>query len=63
MRNVDIMADYKEPNQTHISKAYTIEEIGDFWDKNSLDNFWDETLEVSFNVQVRRHNYHRSRRE
>ena len=40
--------------ETHISKAHTTEEIGDFWDKNSLDDVWDKTHEVSFEVRAQR---------
>ena len=46
----------KSDIKTNISKAKTIEEIGDFWDTHSLADYWDETREVEFNVRaVRRH--------
>jgi len=39
----------KESNDTQvtsISKARTLEEIGDFWDTHSLADYWDDTHEV-----------------
>ena len=33
-----------------ISKAKTIDEIGDFWDTHSLADYWDQTREVHFEV-------------
>lgn len=39
-----------------LSKANTLEEIGDFWDNHSLADYWDQTREVEFNVRAtRRH--------
>ena len=35
-----------------ISKASTIEEIGEFWDDHSLDEFWDQTEEAEFEVRA-----------
>ena len=32
-----------ENKKTDISKARTLEEIGEFWDTHSLDDHWDET--------------------
>lgn len=37
---------------TSISKAQTLEEIADFWDTHSVDDFWDETHEVEFEIRV-----------
>ncbi len=46
----------KNNKKTSISKARTLEEIGEFWDNHSLADYWDETKEVEFNVRaVRRH--------
>ena len=27
-------------------------EIGEFWDKNSLDTFWSKTEEANFQVEI-----------
>ena len=39
---------------TSISKARTVEEIGDFWDTHSLADYWDHTHEVEFEVRAQR---------
>lgn len=39
---------------TSISKAKTLEEIADFWDSNSLDDYWNQTYEVSFELRIKR---------
>jgi len=39
---------------TSISKAKSIENIGDFWDTHSLADHWDETREASFTVRATR---------
>jgi CopG antitoxin of type II toxin-antitoxin system len=39
---------------TSISQARTLEEIGEFWDTHSLDDYWDQTHEVDFEVRARR---------
>ncbi len=47
----------KEPEdipRTSISKAQTLEEIADFWDTHSLDDYWDQTHEVAFEVRAQR---------
>ena len=31
----------------------TPEEIGEFWDTHSLADYWDETLEVEFQVNLK----------
>ena len=31
----------------------TPEEIGKFWDTHSLDDYWDETEEVKFQVNLK----------
>jgi len=41
-------------NLTSISKASTIEEIGEYWDTHSLADHWDETYEVDFVVRAKR---------
>ena len=40
--------------RTSISKARTLEEIADFWDTHSLDDYWDQTQEVTFEVRAQR---------
>jgi hypothetical protein len=39
---------------TSISKANTLDEIADFWDKHSLDDYWEQTHEVDFEVRAKR---------
>jgi len=38
---------------TNISEANTPEEIGDFWDTHSLDDYWDQTHDVEFEVRAK----------
>lgn len=40
--------------RTSISKARSLEEIADFWDTHSLDDYWDQTHEVAFEVRAQR---------
>jgi len=42
------------PKVTKISKARSLEEIADFWDTHSLDDYWDQTHEVEFELRVKR---------
>jgi hypothetical protein len=42
----------KKTGYTGISRANTLEEIGDFWDSHSLADHWDETHEVVFDVRA-----------
>ncbi len=44
----------KSKNETSISKARTLKEIGEFWDTHSLADYWDQTREVEFKVRARR---------
>ncbi|HLC16415.1 MAG TPA: hypothetical protein VJL89_09345 [Thermodesulfovibrionia bacterium] len=39
-------------NRSSISKAQTIQEIADFWDTHSLDDYWEQTSEVEFEVRA-----------
>ena len=48
------MKENKDEQFTNISKAKTLEEIADFWDTHSLDDHWDETHEVAFEVRMQR---------
>ncbi|MGI9034458.1 MAG: CopG family antitoxin [Pyrinomonadaceae bacterium] len=43
-----------ENKKTEISNARTLEEIGDFWDTHSLDDYWDKTREAKFEVRAER---------
>jgi hypothetical protein len=45
-----------QDNKTSISKADTLEEIGEFWDDHSLADYWDQTEAVEFKINAaRRH--------
>ncbi len=39
---------------TGISKACTPQEIADFWDTHSVDDYWDQTHEVEFEMRATR---------
>ena len=47
------MSENKNKQITSISKTQTLEEIGEFWDTHSLDDYWDETHEVEFEVRAK----------
>lgn len=47
------MSENKNTQLTSISQAQTLEEIGEFWDTHSLDDYWDETHEVEFEVRAK----------
>jgi len=51
------MNEPEDTPQTSISKARTLEEIADFWDTHSLDDYWDQTDNAVFTVraQYRQH--------
>ena len=34
-----------------ISKASSYEEMGEFWDTHSIDDYWDQTYDVEFEVK------------
>jgi len=36
-----------------LKKAGTVEEIGEFWDSHSLDDYRDQTREVEFEVRAK----------
>ena len=38
--------------KSSISNATSYWEIGEFWDEHSLDEFWDQTHPVEFNVNL-----------
>ena len=47
------MSENKNRNKTSISKAQTLDEIGEFWDTHSLDDYWEETREAEFEVRAK----------
>lgn len=46
------MSEDKNTEQTSISHANSPEEIAQFWDTHSLDDHWNETHEVEFEVRA-----------
>lgn len=48
------MEENKNPQQTTISKARSLDELAEFWDTHSLDDHWEQTREVEFEVRARR---------
>ncbi len=48
------MSENSDTQLTSISKASSLEEIAEFWDTHSLDDYWDQTHEVEFEVTARR---------
>jgi hypothetical protein len=48
------MSEKSDTQLTSISKARILEEIADFWDTHSLDDYWDQTYEVEFEVRAKR---------
>jgi hypothetical protein len=47
------MSENKDTQLTSISQAQTLEEIGEFWDTHSLDDYWEETREAEFEVRAK----------
>ena len=48
------MDEDKKARLTSISQASTLEEIAEFWDTHSLDDYWEQTREAAFEVRARR---------
>lgn len=48
------MNENKKPRSSSISKAKTLEEIGEFWDTHSLEDYRNETREVEFEIRAGR---------
>jgi hypothetical protein len=46
------MSENKNTKLSSISQAETLEEIGEFWDTHSLDDYWEETREVEFEMRA-----------
>jgi hypothetical protein len=53
-KSENAMTENKEVRLTTISQASSIEKIGEFWDAHSLDDYWDQTHEVEFDVRAER---------
>ncbi|HKC62445.1 MAG TPA: CopG family antitoxin, partial [Pyrinomonadaceae bacterium] len=53
-KSAGVMSENKKKKTTSISKAQTLEEIGEFWDIHSLDDYWNKTHEVEFEVRAKR---------
>jgi predicted HicB family RNase H-like nuclease len=43
-------------NKTSISNSESYEEIGEFWGNHSLDTYWSETEEVTFEIDLKPNN-------
>jgi hypothetical protein len=52
-RNGNAMSEDDEVQGTSIAQAHILEEIADFWDTHSLDDYWDQTREVEFEVRAK----------
>jgi len=48
------MEENSNSQKSSISNAGTPEEIGEFWDSHSLNDHWDKTHEVEFEVRAQR---------
>jgi hypothetical protein len=48
------MNENSDTEKSSISKAGAPEEIADYWDSHSLENHWDQTHEVEFEVRAQR---------
>ena len=48
------MSEKSDTQLTGISRARTVEEIGEFWDTHSLADYWDQTYKVEFEVRAKR---------
>lgn len=48
------MNETDKARETPISKAQTLDEVADYWDKHSLADHWDETQEAQFEVRAKR---------
>lgn len=40
-------------HKSSVSQATSYMEIGEFWDTHTVSDFWDETKEVSFEVDIK----------
>lgn len=39
-------------NKSSLSKAQSYKEVGEFWDSHDLDEVWDKTEPVEFEVEI-----------
>ena len=46
------MSECRDMGKTNVSNASTTEEVAQFWDTHSLDDHWDETLEIEFEIRA-----------
>ncbi|MBC7900466.1 MAG: hypothetical protein H7070_10490 [Saprospiraceae bacterium] len=46
------MSENRKTKLSSISRAATLEQIGEFWDTHSLDDHWGETREADFTVRA-----------
>lgn len=51
-RSGEDMNEVEKKLKSSISKAETIQEIGEFWDTHSLADHWEETREAPFEVRA-----------
>ena len=42
----------KKRNRTSVSGAQSYKEIGEFWDSHDLVDYWNETQEAEFEVEI-----------
>ena len=48
------MSENSGKKRTSLSNAQTLEEIADFWDTHSLDDYWDQTHDADLDLKVQR---------
>ena len=48
------MKETDDLKQTPISKAQSLDEVAEFWDRHSLADYWDQTHEAQFEVRAKR---------
>ncbi len=39
-------------SKSSLSHGKSYREIGEFWDSHDLENFWDQTIEADFSVDI-----------
>jgi len=54
LRSENDVNENSDTETSSISKGRTPEEIADYWDSHSLDNHWEQTHEVEFEVRAQR---------
>ena len=40
-------------NKSSVSKATSYQEMGEFWDKHDLTDYWEQTKPLEFEVDIR----------